>query len=163
MGIVGTAAMIAYASWKETQIKVVDGKEILNNYDEVREKYTSYFKNPKTGEALEVPRTDLISTVCSSFAEELTEQLKNGGVSELQAKNAAQFLIDTPVENSYATLLPLKKVREFGTDNNMKLFVLENKELVDRIKEAKKAKEAYIAAKESQENKKKKNKEEVPL
>jgi hypothetical protein len=163
MGIVGTAAMIAYASWKETQIKVVDGKEILNNYDEVKEKYISYFKNTKTGEALEVPRTDLISTVCSSFAEELTEQLKNGGVSELQAKNAAQFLIDTPVENSYATLLPLKKVREFGTDNNMKLFVLENKELVDRIKEAKKAKEAYIAAKESQENKKKKNKDEVPF
>ena len=33
MGIVGTAAMIAYSSWKETQVKIIEGKEFsLNQY-----------------------------------------------------------------------------------------------------------------------------------
>jgi hypothetical protein len=164
MGIVGTSAMIAYSSWKETQIKIIDGKDILDNYDKVRDRYLGYFKNVKTGESLEVPRTDIVSTVCASFGEELTKRLKNGGVKESEAKNMVAFLLDTPIENAYATLLPLKTVAEFSTDASMKDFVLENKDLVDRIREAKKAKEAYLSAKEERENKKKvKDSDEVPF
>lgn len=163
MGIVGTAAMIAYSSWKETQIRVVEGKDIIENYSKVREKFLGYFKNVQTGEMLEVPRTDIISTVCSSFSDELTAKLKNGGLSQAEAQNVAAFLIDAPVENSYATLLPLKTIPEFSTDVAMKEFVLENKELVARVKEAKKAKEAYLAAKEEREKKSKKKNDEIPF
>jgi hypothetical protein len=73
-------------------------------------------------------------------------------------------LIDTPVENCYATLLPLKTIPEFSTDSSMKEFILENKEIVDKVKEAKKAKEAYLSAKEERENKKtNKEKAEIPF
>lgn len=163
MGIVGTAAMIAYSSWKETQIRIVEGKDIIENYSKVRDKFLGYFKNAQTGEVLEVPRTDIISAVCSSFSDELVNKLKNGGLTQTEAKNVAAFLIDAPVENSYATLLPLKTIPEFSTDAAMKEFVLENKELVARIKEAKKAKEAYLAAKEEREKKNKKNNNEIPF
>jgi hypothetical protein len=164
MGIVGTAAMIAYSSWKETQVKIIEGKEILENYAKVRDRFIGYFKNPQTNQALEVPRTDIISTVCLSFAEELSDRLKNSTLKPNEAKNAAQFLIDTPVENCYATLLPLKTIPEFSTDSSMKEFILENKEIVDKVKEAKKAKEAYLSAKEERENKKtNKEKAEIPF
>lgn len=164
MGIVGTAAMIAYSSWKETQVRIVEGKEILENYAKVRDRFIGYFKNPQTNQALEVPRTDIISTVCLSFAEELSDRLKNSTLKSNEAKNAAQFLIDTPVENCYATLLPLKTIPEFSTDSYMKEFILENKEIVDKVKEAKKAKEAYLSAKEERENKKNsKEKAEIPF
>jgi hypothetical protein len=164
MGIVGTVAMIAYSSWKETQVKILDGAEILNNYSKVKDKYIGYFKNPKTGEALEIPRTDIVSTVCSSFGEELTKQLKTkNGLTAEQATNTADFLLDTPIENAYATLLTLKVVPEFSMDAQMKEFVLENKELCEKIREAKKAKEAYLAAKEEREKKSKKKSEEIPF
>lgn len=163
MGIVGTVAMIAYSSWKENQIRIIEGKEIIDGYNVVRDRYVGYFKNPKTGEAVEVPRTDIISTVCSNFGEELVKRLKNGGLNPEQAQNVVAFLLDTPVENAYATLLPLKSVPEFSTDSGMRDFVLENKELCDKIREAKKAKEAYLTAKEERENKKKKKEDEVPF
>ena len=163
MGIVGTVAMIAYSSWKENQIKIIEGKEIIDSYNAIRDRYVGYFKNPKTGEAVEVPRTDIISTVCSNFGEELVKRLKNGGLNPEQAQNVVAFLLDTPVENAYATLLPLKSVPEFSTDSGMRDFVLENKELCDKIREAKKAKEAYLTAKEERENKKKKKEDEVPF
>lgn len=163
MGIVGTVAMIAYSSWKENQIRIIEGREIIDGYNAVRDRYVSYFKNPKTGEAVEVPRTDIISTVCSNFGEELVKRLKNGGLNPEQAQNVVSFLLDTPIENAYATLLPLKSVPEFSTDNGMRDFVLENKELCEKIREAKKAKEAYLAAKEERENKKKKKEDEVPF
>jgi hypothetical protein len=165
MGIVGTAAMIAYSSWKETQVKVIDGKEILENYSKVRDRFIGYFKNAQTGEALEVPRTDIIATVCSNFAEELTLKLKSGELKPSEAQNAAAFLIDSPVENCYATLLPLKSIPEFSTDQVMKDYILENKELVERVREAKKAKEAYLAAKEEREkkNSRKIKDEEIPF
>lgn len=164
MGIVGTAAMIAYSSWKENQIKVVDGKEIIDSYAKVRERYLGYFKNPKTGESLEVPRMDIVSTVCSNFSEELSSRLKNGGLKDENAKNVAAFLIDTPIENAYAVLLPFREMTEFSTDMALKAHVLENQELVMRIREAKKAKEAYLSAKEEREKKKNnKEKNEVPF
>jgi hypothetical protein len=155
--------MIAYSSWKENQIKIIEGKEIIDSYNAIRDRYVGYFKNPKTGEAVEVPRTDIISTVCSNFGEELVKRLKNGGLNPEQAQNVVAFLLDTPVENAYATLLPLKSVPEFSTDSGMRDFVLENKELCDKIREAKKAKEAYLTAKEERENKKKKKEDEVPF
>jgi hypothetical protein len=145
MGIVGAAAMIAYSSWKETQVKILDGKDILDNFEKVKTKYVAYFKNPTTGEAIETPRTDIISTVCSSVGEELTARLKSGGASEETAKNFVNFLLETPIENAYATLLPLKLVGEFSTDNNMKNHVLENKDLIAKIREAKIAKTKYKA------------------
>jgi hypothetical protein len=164
MGIVGTAAMVAYSSWLETRIKVVEGKDILENYDKVRERFLSYFKNPKTGESIETPRTDIISTVCSNFSEELVKRLKEGGLKDSEAKNVAAFLLDTPIENCYATLLPLKAIPEFSIDKAMKDHVLENKELVLRVREAKKAKESYMAAKEEREKKsKKKLPDDVPF
>jgi hypothetical protein len=153
MGMVGLYEMTCYGSWKETQIKVIDGKDILNNYEKVRSKFLSYFKNVETGESLQSPRNDIVSNVCQNFSDELVYNLKNGGVSPSQAKNAAAFLIDAPIENCYATLLPLRSISEFSTDASMKEFVLENKDLVLRVKEAKKAKDAYLAAKEEREAK----------
>jgi hypothetical protein len=163
MGIVGTAAMVSYSSWKETQIKIVEGKDIIDNYEKVRESFISYFKNPKTGKDLETPRTDIVSTVCSSFSEELVKRLKNGKLMDSEAINVATFLMDTPIENCYATLLPLKLLPEFSIDAAMKKHVLENKELVLRVREAKKAKEAYLKAKEERENKKKKLPDDIPF
>jgi hypothetical protein len=49
-------------------------------------------------------------------------------------------------------------------DKSMKDHVLENKELVLRVREAKKAKESYMAAKEEREKKsKKKLQDDVPF
>jgi hypothetical protein len=163
MGIVGTAAMVSYSSWKETQIKIVEGKDIIDNYEKVRESFISYFKNPKTGKDLETPRTDIVSTVCSSFSEELIKRLKSGALKDSEAINVSTFLMDTPIENCYATLLPLKLLPEFSIDAAMKKHVLENKELVLRVREAKKAKEAYLKAKEERENKKKKLPDDIPF
>lgn len=164
MGIVGTAAMIAYSSWKETQVKIIDGKDILENYGKVRDKFIGYFKNPQTGQALETPRSDIVSTVCLSFAEELSNKLKTSTLKPEEAKNAAMFLVDAPVENCYATLLPMKTIAEFSTDPSMKEFILENKEIVEKVREAKKAKEAYLSAKEERENKKSsKEKQDIPF
>ena len=155
MGIVGAAAMIAYISWRETQVRVIDGKEILENYSKVRDRFLSYFKNTQTGELLDSPRGDIVSTVCSNFSEEFKLRLKKG-LTTVEACNAADFLLDAPVENCYATLIALKEIPEFSTDAKMKDHILENKQLVERVKEAKKSKENYIAAKEKNEKKSKK-------
>jgi hypothetical protein len=156
MGIVGAAAMIAYASWKETQIKVIEGAEILDNYAAVKERYLGYFKD------VETPRNDIVSTVCSNFSEELTKRLKSGKLKLSEGKNAAAFLLDSPIENCYSTLLPFRLMEEFTNDSVIIDCLLENKELVNRIKEAKKAKEAYLKAKEKRDNKNKLD-EEVPF
>jgi len=156
MGIVGTAAMIAYSSWKETQIKIIEGAEILDNYAAVRERYLGYFKD------VESPRNDIVSTVCSNFSEELTKRLKSGNLNLSEGKNAAAFLLDSPIENCYSTLLPFRLMEEFTNDSVIIDCLLENKELVNRVKEAKKAKEAYLKAKEKRDNKNKLD-EEIPF
>jgi hypothetical protein len=152
MGIVGAAAMIAYSSWKETQVKIVDGKEVLDNYKKVQDRYLGYFKNVTTGEALENPRTDIVTTVCSSFVEELTNRLKEASankkeISKKEAKNALAFLLDSPIENAYAALLNLKSVAEFTMDNSLKAEIHESKELIAKIREARVAKTKYKAEK----------------
>jgi hypothetical protein len=157
MGIVGAAAMIAYSSWKENQIKIVDGKEILDNYDKVKNRFISYYKNPTTGEMIETPRTDIVSTVCASFVEELTSRLKRkSGLTIEEGKNMLEFLLDAPIENAYATLIPLRTVPEFVSDATMKTLILENSDLIARIREAKKAKDSYQEAQKEQEEKKQK-------
>jgi hypothetical protein len=156
MGIVGTAAMIAYSSWKETQIKIIEGAEILDNYAEVKERYLGYFKD------VESPRNDIVSTVCSNFSEELTKRLKSGKIKLSEGKNAAAFLLDSPIENCYSTLLPFRLMEEFTNDSVIIDCLLENKELVGRVKEAKKAKEAYLKEKEKRDNKNKLD-EEIPF
>ncbi len=156
MGIVGTAAMIAYSSWKETQIKIIEGAEILDNYAAVRERYLGYFKD------VESPRNDIVSTVCSNFSEELTKRLKSGNINLSEGKNAAAFLLDSPIENCYSTLLPFRLMEEFTNDSVIIDCLLENKELVNRVKEAKKAKEAYLKAKEKRDSKNKLD-EEIPF
>lgn len=163
MGIVGTASMIAYSSWKENQVKIVDGKEVLDNYEKVKETFIKYFKNPNTLEDIENPRADIVSAVCSNVSEELVIRLKASTLSEANAKNLVAFLLDCPIENLYALLLPLREVAQFSMDANMKLHVLENKQLVERTKEARLAKEAYKAAKEEREKKSKKKQDEIPF
>lgn len=147
MGIVGAAAMIAYASWKETQVRIVDGKEVLDSYDSVRKRFVGYFKNPETGETLETPRTDIVSTVVSSTVEELTSRLKENTLTKKNAENFLAILLDAPVENAYAGLLNLKLVAEFTTNEHMKATVHENKELIEKVREARKAKTQYKALK----------------
>ena len=156
MGIVGTAAMIAYSSWKETQIKIIEGAEILDNYAEVKERYLGYFKD------VDSPRNDIVSTVCSNFSEELTKRLKSGKIKLSEGKNAAAFLLDSPIENCYSTLLPFRLMEEFTNDSVIIDCLLENKELVGRVKEAKKAKEAYLKEKEKRDNKNRLD-EEIPF
>jgi hypothetical protein len=60
------------------------------------------------------------------------------------------FLLDAPVENMYATLVGLRVIQEFSTNKTCVEILHQNKELIERCLEAKKAKDAY---KES-ENKK---------
>lgn len=156
MGIVGAAAMIAYSSYKETQVKILDGKEVLQNFPKVKDRFVGYFKNPKTGEAIEVPRTDIVSTVCSSVGEEITAKLKNNKLKEAEAKNFLDFLLEAPIENAYATLLSLKTVVEFTSNEHIKAVLLENKQLIEKIREAKIAKDSYEASKKEVKETKKK-------
>lgn len=157
MGIVGTAAMVAYSSWKETQVTILSGKEVIENYPKVREKFIGYYKNPKTGEALENLRTDIISSVCSSVSEEFMARLKANAIGDAEAKNVSDFLEDAPTEYAYATLLPLKLVPEFTMNPSVRTIILHNQNLILKIREAKKAKTAYL----EKENKAKK--EEIPF
>ena len=158
MGIVGAAAMIAYASWKETQVKIVDGKQVLDEYDKVRKLYLSYFKKTN-GELLDNPRTDIVATVCSSTADEAKIRLNSGKFSKSEAENLLAFLLDSPVENCYATLLSIKNMQEFTSNLAIKETLLENKELVNKVKEAKIAKETYKKALQKQN----KSEEEIPF
>lgn len=144
MGIVGTAAMVAYSSWKETQVTILSGKEVIENYPKVREKFIGYYKNPKTGEALENLRTDIISSVCSSVSEEFMARLKANAIGDAEAKNVSDFLEDAPTEYAYATLLPLKLVPEFTMNPSVRTIILHNQNLILKIREAKKAKTAYL-------------------
>jgi hypothetical protein len=153
MGIVGTTSMIAYSSWKENQVKIVDAKDILDNYEKSRTSFIKNFKNPVTLEDIEAPRADIIATVCSNVSEELVIRLKATTLTDNNAKNLVAFLLDCPVENLYAFLLPLREVAQFSTDVNMKAYVLENKQLVEKTREARLAKDAYKTAKEEREAK----------
>lgn len=144
MGIVGTAAMVAYSSWKETQVTILSGKEVIENYPKVREKFIGYYKNPKTGEALENLRTDIISSVCSSVSEEFMARLKANKIGDNEAKNVSDFLEDAPTEFAYATLLPVKLVPEFTMNPSVRTMILHNQNLILKIREAKKAKTAYL-------------------
>ena len=150
MGIVGTAAMIAYGSWKESQVKILDGKDILANYDKVRNTYIGYFKNPKTGEELETPRTDVVTQVSSTTGEEIKRLLADKTITDEQVKNFHKFLMDSPIENCYATLVSLAKIQDFTTNKVMLDNLHSQKDLIERCLEAKKAKDAY---KESEEKK----------
>lgn len=158
MGIVGTAAMISYASWKETQVKIVDGKQVLDEYNKVRKLYLSYFKKTN-GELLDSPRTDIVSTVCSSVADEVKAKLVNDKLTKPEAENLLAFLLDSPIENCYATLLSIKNMQEFTSDPSIKTTLLENKELVEKVREARIAKNAYKKALEKQN----KSDEEIPF
>lgn len=150
MGIVGTAAMIAYGSWKESQVKILDGKDILANYDKVRNTYIGYFKNPKTGEELETPRTDVVTQVSSTTGEEIKRLLADKTITDEQVKNFHKFLMDSPIENCYATLVSLAKIQDFTTNKVMLDNLHSQKDLIERCLEAKKAKDSY---KESEEKK----------
>lgn len=150
MGIVGTAAMIAYGSWKESQVKILDGKDILANYDKVRNTYIGYFKNPKTGEELETPRTDVVTQVSSTTGEEIKRLLADKTITDEQVKNFHKFLMDSPIENCYATLVSLAKIQDFTTNKVMLDNLHSQKDLIERCLEAKKAKDAY---KESEDKK----------
>jgi hypothetical protein len=148
MGIVGTVAMLAYSSFKESRVKVLKGTDILNNYDEVRNTFLGYFKD------VEKPRNDIVSSVLSSFSDELTALLKDNAVTEKHAQNCITFLLDAPVENVFATLLTLSKnVREFGINKNLRKHVLDNAELEAKLIEGKKAKAKYAEEQEKRENK----------
>jgi hypothetical protein len=149
MGIVGTTAMIAYGAWKESQAKIVDGKEILNQYNKVRNTYVSYFKNPKTGEELETPRTDIVSQVSNSAIEELKRLLEDKTLTKEQVDNYYNFLMDSPIENCYASLVNLKNVQEFTTNQVLLENLHTKKDLIDRCLEAKKSKDAYKASEEN--------------
>ena len=150
MGIVGTAAMIAYGSWKESQVKILDGKDILANYDKVRNTYIGYFKNPKTGEELETPRTDVVTQVSSTTGEEIKRLLADKSITDEQVKNFHKFLMDSPIENCYATLVSLAKIQDFTTNKVMLDNLHNQKDLIERCLEAKKAKDSY---KESEDKK----------
>jgi hypothetical protein len=152
MGIVGTVAMIAYSSWKENQIKILDGKEIIESYPKVRNKFLGYFKNVETGESLENPRTDIVSTVSTSFREELVLRLKANTVSKDNVKNALDFLLDTPAEYCYAILAPLRSLVEFTSNENIREGLLLSEELKLKLREARLAKEAYLKAKKEKED-----------
>jgi hypothetical protein len=150
MGIVGTAAMIAYGSWKESQVKILDGKDILANYDKVRNTYLGYFKNVKTDEELETPRTDVVTQVSSTTGEEIKRLLADNTITESQVQNFHKFLMDSPIENCYATLVGLAKIQDFTTNKVMLDNLHNKKDLIERCLEAKKAKDAY---KDSEEKK----------
>ena len=143
MGIVGTAAMIAYGSWKESQVKILDGKDILANYDKVRNTYLGYFKNVKTDEELESPRTDVVTQVSSTTGEEIKRLLADKTITESQVQNFHKFLMDSPIENCYATLVGLAKIQDFTTNKVMLDNLHNKKDLIERCLEAKKAKDAY--------------------
>jgi hypothetical protein len=163
LGIVGAAAMVAYSSWRETQIKLIDGVTILEDYPNVRNTYIGYFKNPKTGEALETPRNDIVSTICGSFKDALNDKLKKKSLTASQAQNIVNFLLDSPVENAYATLLPFRSMPEFSSDIQMRTFVLGNKELCLKIKEARIAKDTYLKTKEEKESKEENSDYDIPF
>jgi hypothetical protein len=158
MGIVGTAAMVAYSSWKETQVTILTGKDVVDNYPNVREKFIGYYKNPKTDEPVENLRTDIISAVCNSVTEEFIQRLKDKTIGDVEAKNVSDFLEDAPIEFAYAALLPLRVVPEFTMNSSVRTIILHNENLIKKIREAKKAKTAYL-----EKEGKRISKEEIPF
>lgn len=150
MGIVGAAAMIAYSSWRENQIRILTGDDILDSYGENKNKFLAYFKN-ESGELLEIPRNDIISSVASSVVEELSKRLKDNTLTEDNAKNLTLFLLDSPVETTYSTLLPFRAMAEFSMNKFIIDNLLDNDGVIDKLKEAKKAKDKYLEVSKSRQ------------
>lgn len=144
MGIVGTTAMIAYSSWQESQAKPLEGLQIINDYKKVRNEFLGYFQD-KDGKELETPRTDIVATVCSNVGEEFKRLLEENKLTEAQVLNIADFFIEAPIENTYATLVNLSLVPEFTKNTLSDKHLHSNVKLIGRMKEAKAAKDAYKA------------------
>ncbi len=140
--------MIAYSSWLESQDKILDGKDILDNYKKVKNTYIGYFKNVKTGEELPTPRTDVVDAVCSSVSDEFKRLLEEDKLTEDQAQNLADFFLDSPIENMYATLIKFNLVANFSKNKAAVTYIHGNKTLIERCLEAKKSKDSYKASEE---------------
>lgn len=159
MGIVGTAAMISYSSWRENQVSILNGSDILDSYSTNRSTFVSYFKD-NSGALLENPRTDIVSSVSSFVVEELNNRLTKDTLTLQNAENLAQFLIDCPVEITYATLLPFRSMAEFALNKHISEVLTSNDAIIDKVLEAKKAKDAYI---ESNNKNNKLNIDDIPF
>jgi len=159
MGIVGTAAMISYSSWRENQVSILNGSDILDSYSTNRNTFVSYFKDT-SGALLENPRTDIVSSVSSFVVEELNNRLTKDTLTLQNAENLAQFLIDCPVEITYATLLPFRSMAEFALNKHISEVLTSNDAIIDKVLEAKKAKDAYL---ESNNKNNKLNIDDIPF
>jgi hypothetical protein len=141
MGIVGMAAILAYNSWKSTQIKILSGAEILDSYDKVKKDFLKHFSDENT------QRSDIVSTICSNVSDEFRKRMVDSKLTEKSAANFTKFLLDAPVENAYAVLIPFSTEIEFSTNVILRKTLLSNVELINKIVEAKNAKKAYMEEK----------------
>lgn len=163
MGIVGTTAMVAYASWKESRVKILNGKQILDEYGKVKGEFLSYFKNLQTGELLDNPRTDIVSTVCSSVSDEFKKLLVDDSLTKEQVINLVEFLKDSPIENCYALLLGVSNLSNFSTNELVRELLLHNNDVIERVREAKIAKKTYLEQEAKRKNKSEEEEDTAPF
>lgn len=97
-GIVGEKAALAFRTFRDTYIKSIKAKDVLESYS------TSPVVRDSVAKAIEKGRTDMLGTL----NEELVTLLeKMEGLTQLQADNLADLVHDLPIEHAYALTLKL--------------------------------------------------------
>ena len=151
-GIVGVEAMIAYSSYKASKVKIVSAKDILNNFDKVKQNVVSYFE----GDTL---RSDIISTINENLISEILEQAENGGVSKLQNDNVANYFLTLPKELAYSFVYLMKGKTKITNDDEMFKGFFHDTRIIEVLKEVKEAKTSYKAKEDSS----KKHTDDIPF
>jgi hypothetical protein len=134
-GIVGTEAMIAYASYKANKIRIVSADSILNDFDKVRPLVTKYFE----GDTL---RSDIISTVNENLMAELNKIVENGAVTQKQNDNLVNYLLTIPKELAYSFLFMFKSNIKVTEDELLHKGLCSNTTVISIVNEVRSAKKA---------------------
>lgn len=117
-GVVGTIAATKFMAFAKTVSFRIRGKNILNQYDTVREAVQESFHN----------KLDVLHNASEELVREikLTDELNN-----LQANNVNAYLLDLPVELSYQTI---RNILSIGRED-LNTKIGNNKDVTSRIKD----------------------------
>lgn len=102
IGMVGTEAAIAYASFLETRTKTVTALDVLNDFSSHKQKIKSYFEG-------DVVRSDILSNIATDLLDQCEIGIKEGKSFTSQTyQNIIEFYLLVPKEVSFAALVSTK-------------------------------------------------------
>ena len=120
-GIVGQTAASSYLTFKKKNEECISGRDVLFNYDKVREKI-GQLSNKKEA------RFDMLNTA----VEEMKTLLMCDNITEKQIDNLKSFILEIPLEMGLKVIKILHKIDFVGKNS-----IINDKEFVTRFKRVK--------------------------